>query len=98
MTLPKADPTMTLCPYIHGEKTSKAPEQAIDGLRYFVIEGGELQDPLHSHPFSTLCCPKPGSRPYHPTGFANLEASLGGKWLELLSEDRARPQAGGNHV
>ena len=21
---------------------------------YFVIEGGELQDPLHSHPFSTL--------------------------------------------
>ena len=34
--------------------------------RYFVIEGGELQDPLHSHPFSTLpCCPKPGSRPYH---------------------------------
>ena len=27
---------------------------------------GELQDPLHSHPFSTLpCCPKPGSRPDH---------------------------------
>src|SRR5215467_9311946 len=31
----------------------------------FVIEGGELQDPLHSHPFSTLCCPKPGPRARH---------------------------------
>ena len=44
MTLPKVDPTMTLCPYIHGEKTSKAPEQARASW-YFVIEGGELQDP-----------------------------------------------------
>src|SRR6516162_4479539 len=48
----KAQVVQSLCPYIHGV--------------YFVIEGGELQDPLHSHPFSTLpCCPKPGSRPYH---------------------------------
>ena len=31
MTLPKVDPTMTLSPYIHGEKTSKAPEQASTG-------------------------------------------------------------------
>jgi putative ABC transport system substrate-binding protein len=30
------------------------------------------------------------------TGFATLEASLGGKWLELLY--RARAQAGRNHV
>jgi putative tryptophan/tyrosine transport system substrate-binding protein len=32
------------------------------------------------------------------TGFADFEATLGGKWLELLSEDRARPKAGCNHV
>jgi hypothetical protein len=31
MTLPKVDPTMTLCPYIPGEKTSKAPDKAING-------------------------------------------------------------------
>jgi putative ABC transport system substrate-binding protein len=31
------------------------------------------------------------------TGFALYEASLGGKWLELL-RDRARAQAGRNHV
>ena len=38
----------------------------IDWPPVILIEGGELQDPLHSHPFSTLpCCPKPGSRPYH---------------------------------
>jgi hypothetical protein len=32
------------------------------------------------------------------TGFAAFEASLGGKWLELPLGDRARGQAGGNHV
>ena len=31
------------------------------------------------------------------TGFANVEATLGGKWLELLSEI-ARPQARRSHV
>jgi putative ABC transport system substrate-binding protein len=31
-------------------------------------------------------------------GFAILEPSLGGKWLELFSEIAARPQAGRNHV
>jgi hypothetical protein len=41
-TLPKVDPTMTLSPYIHGEKTSKAPEQASTGPGIsspYVIEG-----------------------------------------------------------
>ena len=32
------------------------------------------------------------------TGFANLEATLGGKWLELLLGDRAWAQAGRSHV
>jgi putative tryptophan/tyrosine transport system substrate-binding protein len=32
------------------------------------------------------------------TGFANFEAPLGGKWLELLSEIAPRAQAGRNHV
>jgi putative ABC transport system substrate-binding protein len=32
------------------------------------------------------------------TGFAGTEASLAGKWLELLSEIRAWAQAGGHHV
>jgi putative ABC transport system substrate-binding protein len=32
------------------------------------------------------------------TGFAILEASLGGKWLELLSEIAPGAQAGRNHV
>jgi hypothetical protein len=32
------------------------------------------------------------------TGFASHEASLGGKWLELLSEIAPGPQAGRNHV
>ena len=36
MTLPKVDPTMTLSPYIHGEKTSKAPKQAATSSWYFV--------------------------------------------------------------
>ena len=33
------------------------------------------------------------------TGFGNFEATLGGKWLELLTHgDCARPEAGRNHV
>ena len=32
------------------------------------------------------------------TGFANLEPSLGGKWLELLSEIAPRSQAGRSPV
>jgi putative tryptophan/tyrosine transport system substrate-binding protein len=32
------------------------------------------------------------------TGFGFLEASMGGKWIELLSEIAPRPQAGRNHV
>jgi hypothetical protein len=32
------------------------------------------------------------------TGFAHLEATLGGKWLELLSEIAPGVKAGRNHV
>src|SRR6516165_2816098 len=68
----KAQVVQSLCPYIHGVSSlvddlgsdlreGNFPFEtwgSLAGPWYFVIEGGELQDPLHSHPFSTLpCCP-----------------------------------------
>jgi putative ABC transport system substrate-binding protein len=48
-------------------------------------------------PFATGIVPRLDRPSGNITGFASVEASLGGKWLEVLSEI-ARAQAGRNHV
>jgi hypothetical protein len=65
MTFPKVDPTMTLCPYIHGRRRRKR-------LNRLGPPGTSSSRVVNSKIPYTLtlsrtlpCCPKPGSRPYH---------------------------------